>query len=270
MSRSVFLTGASSGIGEALASHYAAPGVTLGLLARRETTLRMVAERCRARGAAVFVYPVDITDGAAVRAAAESFLAEASGAVDLVIANAGISRRDDEAGGDREIPREVMETNFFGVLHTLTPFIRPMEAAGGGSLVAVSSVAASRGLPNAGAYSASKAAVNIWMESLRVRLMGRVHVMTVCPGFIMTPMTAANSFRMPWLMSPERAAAWIARGVERRTAVLVFPVPMRWLVRLLRLLPPAVYDAIMRWGRRHYPDAFRRTSPRGPLSDASP
>lgn len=256
----MFITGASSGVGEALAVHYAAPGVTLGLLARRESALRLVAERCRSRGAEVLVYPADVTDAVAMARAAASFR-ESVPAVDLVIANAGISRRDDEAGGDQRVPREVMETNFFGALHALVPFIAGMESSEHGSLVAVSSVAGCRGLPNAGAYSASKAALDTWMESLRVRLRGRVHVMTVRPGFVMTPMTAANPFRMPWLMSAERAAAWIARGVERRRSVVVFPVPMRWLIRVIRLLPPSIYDALMGWGRAHHPEAFQRSAP---------
>ena len=257
--RTIFITGASSGIGEALASLYAEPGRTLGLLARREAALQAVAARCRARGAEVEVYPVDVADAHAVHAAASAFLSRV-GEVDLVIANAGISLRDDETGGDGRVPREVMAINFLGAVQTLAPFIPTMEARGAGSLVAVSSVAGFRGLPNAGAYSASKAALNAWMESLRLRLDGRVHVMTVCPGFVTTPMTAANPFPMPWLLSADEAARRIARGVRRKTVVIVFPRRMRWLMRLVSAAPPWLYDRAVRWVRSRRPEVFHRST----------
>jgi short-subunit dehydrogenase len=264
--QTVFITGASSGIGEALALYYAAPGRTLGLLARREALLRTVADRCRERGAEVFVYPADVSEAAAVQAATSAFLSCVN-RVDLVIANAGVGARDDVAGGDTRISREVMEINFLGVVHTLAPFITAMEAAGSGSLVAVSSVAGFRGMPNTGAYSASKAAVNTWMESLRVRLRGRVHVVTVCPGFIATPMTASNPFPMPWLISADRAATLIAEGVARGVSVLVFPWQMRWVVWVVRVTPPWLFDRVAGWVRAHRPQVFRRSGP-GPEGPA--
>ncbi len=257
--RTIFITGASSGIGEALAYLYAEPGRTLGLLARREAALHAVAERCRVQGAEVTVYPADVADADAVHRAASAFLAQV-GEVDLVIANAGIGLRDDEAGGDGRIPREVMAINFLGAVQTLAPFIPAMEARRSGSLVAVSSVAGFRGMPNAGAYSASKAALNTWMESLRLRLDGRVHVMTVCPGFVTTPMTAANPFPMPWLLSAAEAASWIARGVRRKTSVLVFPRRMRWLMRVVSAAPPSLYDRAVRWVRSRRPEVCRRSA----------
>ena len=256
--RVIFITGASSGIGEALAYLYAGPGRTLGLLARREAALHAVAGRCRVLGAEVAVYPADGADAHAIRRAASAFLARVV-EVDLVIANAGISLRDDEAGGDGRVPREVMATNFLGAVETLAPFIPAMEARGAGSLVAVSSVAGFRGLPNAGAYSASKAALNVWMESLRLRLDRRVHVMTVCPGFVTTPMTAANPFPMPWLLSADEAARWIARGVRRKTSVLVFPRRMRWLMFLVSAAPPWLYDRAVRWIHSRRPETFHRS-----------
>lgn len=242
--RSVFISGASTGIGEALAYRYAAPGRLLGLLARREGLLRDVAEACRRLGAEVAVYPADVTDPGAMESATATFLSRA-GQVDLVIANAGVSLRDKEAASEADLARRVMAVNFFGVVHTLSPFIPSLERNGSGSLVAISSVAGFRGLPDAGAYCASKAAVTVWMESLRVRLRGRVHVMTVCPGYVATPMTETNAFPMPWLLSADRAAELIARAIERKRPFYVFPWQMKLLIRVVRVLPPWLFDPIL-------------------------
>jgi short-subunit dehydrogenase len=254
----IFITGASSGIGEALAVRLASPGRVLGLLARRAGELDRVATRCREQGATVSTFAADVRDAQSVHRAARAFLAEA-GRVDVVIANAGVSRRDSDDRAESARFREVIETNLLGVIHTFEPFMTEMERAGAGSLVAISSVAGFRGLPNAGAYSASKAAVNTWMESLRVRLHGRVHVMTVCPGFVDTPMTASNRFPMPWLITTDDAAARIEQGITRRTRVLVFPAPMRWLMAGLRLIPSALYDPAAAWVLRRDPDLLKKS-----------
>jgi short-subunit dehydrogenase len=179
--------------------------------------------------------------------------------VDVVIANAGVSRRDSDGRTESERSREVIETNLLGVVHSFEPFMAEMERAGSGSLVAISSVAGFRGLPNAGAYSASKAAVNTWMESLRVRLYGRVHVMTVCPGFVDTPMTASNRFPMPWLITADDAAERIEQGITRRTRVLVFPAPMRWLMAGLRLIPSALYEPVAAWALQRNPNLLKKS-----------
>jgi short-subunit dehydrogenase len=260
--KAIFITGASSGIGEALAVRFAAPGRSLGLLARRQTELDRVAAQCRERGATVAVFPADARDANAVQSAARRFQ-EAVRSVDVVIANAGVSRRDSESRDEADLSREIIETNLLGVIYTLTPFTADMERAGSGSLVAISSVAGVRGLPNAGAYSASKAAVNTWMESLRIRLRGRVHVMTVCPGFVATPMTASNRFRMPWLITADDAAARIERGIERKQSVLVFPAPMRALVAMARLLPRFLYEPVAGWVGRHRAELLRKEPPAG-------
>jgi len=264
--RVVFITGASAGIGAALAERFAAPGQRLGLVARRAERLAHVAARCRDRGAEVVTYPVDVSDLQAITAAASDFSARC-GEVDVVIANAGVSRRESDPREWGHALSEVMAVNLLGVVHTLAPFVEAMEARGRGSLVAISSVAGFRGIPDAGAYCASKAAVNAWMESLRVRLSGRVHVMTVCPGFIATDMTASNRFRMPWLRSAEYAAERITRGVRRETSTLVFPWQMAWLMRVVRLLPPSIYDRLMAYGRargmtRKAPPVLHETDPR--------
>jgi len=242
--RSVFISGASTGIGEALARYYAAPGRLLGLLARREVLLRDVGTACRRQGAEVAIYPADVTDAGAMEAATGAFLSHA-GQVDLVVANAGISLRDEEVTNVVDLTERVMDVNFLGTIRTLAPFIPSMERNGSGSLVAISSVAGFRGLPDAGGYCASKAAVSVWMESLRVRLHGRVHVMTVCPGFVATPMTKANPFPMPWLVSADRAAELIARAIERRRSVYTFPRQMKLLMGVVRVLPPWLFDPIL-------------------------
>ncbi len=258
--QAIFITGASSGIGEALAVRLSARGRSLGLLARREAELQRVAAQCRSRGATVSIFPADVRDAAEVQSAVERFR-QVAGGVDVVIANAGVSRRDNESRDEADLSRQIIETNLLGVINTLAPFIADMDRAAAGSLVAISSVAGVRGLPNAGAYSASKAAVNTWMESLRIRLRGRVHVMTVCPGFVTTPMTASNRFRMPWLITADDAAARIERGIQRKRSVLVFPTPMRALFAITRLLPRTVFEAAAAWGARRRPDLLRKQPP---------
>ena len=195
----VFLTGASSGIGEALARHYAATGATLGLFARRETELARIADALAP--ATVAIYPGDVRDAAALASAGADFISR-FGAPDVVIANAGISRGvlTGEAV-DMLVFKDVFDTNVQGMVQTFQPFVAAMINARRGSLVGVASVAGFRGLPGSGAYSASKAAAIIYLESLRVELADSgVAVVTICPGFIATPMTARNPYWMPFLI----------------------------------------------------------------------
>ena len=198
MPRCVFITGASSGLGAALAAHYAREGATLGLVARRADALQTVAARLSAPTA---IYPVDVADRAALRAAADDFLGR-HGTPDIVIANAGVSvgtlGAEDE---DLPVLERVLRTNVVGLAATLAPFVAPMRSRGTGALAGIASIAGLRGLPGAGAYSASKAAAITWLESLRVELRGSgVSVVTICPGFIDTPMTRVNRYAMPFLL----------------------------------------------------------------------
>ena len=139
--------------------------------------------------------------------------------------------------------RRVIETNVLGLVHTFQPFIRPMQAAGGGTLAGIASIAGFRGMPGSGAYSASKAAAIAYLESLRVDLRrSGISVVTVCPGYVATPMTAENPYAMPFLMSPEVAARKIARAIERRRRFYVLPWQMAIVGRILRTLPRPLYD----------------------------
>lgn len=233
----VFITGASSGLGAALARHYAARGARLGLVGRKPDALESVAAGLDAR-----TFLADVRDAAAMRAAAESFMADV-GPPDIVIAAAGISVGTlTEYAGDLEIFRAVMDANVLGLAHTFSPFIASMT---GGVLCGISSVAGVRGLPGGGAYSASKAAAAIYLEALRLELKSRgIAVVDVAPGYIDTPMTRVNPYPMPFKMSADTAAARIARAIDRRAARTVIPWQMAWVARLLKWLPIPVYDAV--------------------------
>jgi NAD(P)-dependent dehydrogenase (short-subunit alcohol dehydrogenase family) len=249
----VFITGASSGIGAALARHYAAMGATLGLAARCQRRLfDLVAELPAKPPGSHACYVVDVTDAAALQTAAADFIAR-YGCPDIVIANAGISAGTlTEESEDIPVFRRVIETNVLGVVHTFAPFIETMRTRGSGRLVGIASVAGIRGLPGAGAYSASKAAVITYLESLRVELHGSgVRVVTIAPGFIATPMTAKNPYAMPFLLPADEAARRFARAIARGASYAVIPWQMGLVAKVLRLLPDALYDRLFsRAGRK--------------------
>ncbi len=238
----VFITGANSGIGAALARHYAAAGANVGLFARRGPELAALAATLPADRVATWAG--DVRDAAALAAAGADFVAR-FGAPDVVYANAGVSRGTlTEHAADLAAFRAVFDTNVLGLVHTFQPFVAPMCAARRGALVGIASVAGFRGLPGSGAYSASKAAAISYLESLRVELRDSgVAVVTVCPGYVATPMTAKNPYRMPFLLDADRAAGLIARAVAGRRRFYVLPWPMAVVGRLLRWLPRPVYDA---------------------------
>ena len=239
----VFLTGASSGLGEALARHYAAQGATLGLLARREAALSTLRASLPSEAA---IYAADVRDAAAMRSAGEDFLAR-HGAPDLVIANAGISHgTSTEIADDAQTFREVMETNVMGLVNAFHPFVAAMRARRSGTLAGIASVAGFRGLPGASAYSASKAAAISYLEALRIELHATgVKVCTICPGFIRTPMTAKNPYPMPFILEADDAARRIARAIAAGSSFAVVPWQMALLGRLLKVLPNPVLDAVL-------------------------
>ena len=211
--------------------------MVLGLISRRPGPAGLP-------GTAV-CYPCDVTDAAAVQEAARDFLSR-FGAPELVIANAGISAGTaGEELEDVEKLRRVLEVNVAGLATTLAAFAPAMRAAGRGTLAGIASVAGFRGLPGNGAYSASKAAARTWLESLRVELRGSgVSVVCVCPGYIDTPLTRVNRFRMPFLISADDAARRIARVIAARRRVAVIPWQMALVSVVLRILPGWLYDRL--------------------------
>lgn len=237
----VFITGASSGIGAALARFYAARGCQLGLVGRRADALEALAESLPGLHK---IYVLDVTDRSALHQAANDFLS--LGPVDVVIASAGISVGTlTEAAEDFDVFQRVMATNVAGTVSTFEPFVAAMKAQGRGTLVGVASVAAVRGLPGAGAYSASKAAVRNYCESLRVELYGTgVKVVTLAPGFIRTPMTAQNPYKMPFLMPVDEFARRAIRAIDNGVSYIVIPWQMGWVARLLRWVPNSLYDSV--------------------------
>ena len=246
--RSIAITGASSGIGRALASVYAAPGVTLALAGRDETRLAAAAETCRVRGATVETRCLDVRAAAAVA----SWLADhhAAAPLDLVIANAGISAGTGGGGEGAEQTRRIFAVNLDGVLNTVLPAVELMAEKAPrngvrGQIAIVSSLASFRGFPGAPAYSASKAAARVYAEALRGALRGEgIEVSAICPGFVKSAMTAVNEFRMPFLMETEEAARRIRRGLEDNRGRIAFPLPLYVAVRLIGALPIALTD---RW-----------------------
>jgi short-subunit dehydrogenase len=238
----VFITGASSGIGAALAADYARQGAVLGLCARRVGPMRELLAQLGGEGAC---YTVDVTEASSLQSAARDFV-ERFGIPDIVIANAGVS-----VGTASGLPedlatfRRVMDTNVFGTAATFQPFIAPMRERASGTLAGISSVAGFRGLPGAAAYSASKSAVISYLESLRAELYGSgVSVVTVCPGYVHTPMTAVNRYRMPFIIGADDAARRIARAIARKRRLAVVPWQMALASSILRILPGWLYDRV--------------------------
>lgn len=238
----VFITGASSGIGLALAEQYAKQGATLGLVARRLDAFADLTRRFPQ--ISLSVYSADVRDEHAIARAAAQFVNE-HGAPDIVIANAGISKGVVTGFGDLPAFREVMDVNYFGMAATFEPFAQAMTEARRGTLVGIASVAGVRGLPGSGAYSASKAAALTYLESLRVEMRPfGVAVVTIAPGYIRTPMTAHNPYRMPFLMDADRFAEKAARAIARKVRFAVIPWPMRIVAALLGCLPRWLYDRL--------------------------
>ncbi|MGA8052114.1 MAG: SDR family oxidoreductase [Burkholderiales bacterium] len=238
----VVISGGSSGIGAALARRYAGAGTTLALIARREDELTRLAASLP--GTAI-PYPLDVADGAALERASDDFVSR-YGAPDLVIANAGVSvgTHGDESA-DLVKLRRLLEVNVVGFAATLAAFAPSMRAAGRGTLAGIASVAGFRGVPGAGAYSASKAAAIVWLESLRNELAGSgVSVVTICPGYVDTPMTRVNRYRMPFLLEADDAARRISRAIAAKRRFAVIPWQMAVVGRILRALPGPIYDRL--------------------------
>jgi len=238
----VVITGASSGIGKALAHEYARRGATLALIARRGDLLTQLGGTLAVRS---YTYVADVRDARALAAVAADFIGRV-GCPDVVIANAGIS-----AGTltgkpqDNPVFEEILAVNVTGMMLSFQPFVEPMKARKHGTLAGIASIAGFRGLPGAAAYSASKAAAISYLESLRVELAGSgVSVVTICPGYIATPLTGGNSYRMPFLMNVEVAARKIADAIARRQRFYVLPWQMAVVGWFMRRLPRSLYDSL--------------------------
>ena len=240
-----FITGASSGIGQALAARYAQAGWRLALVARRTAEVQAWAQAQGLPAERVGIYRADVADVDSIVAAGQACI-EAQGLPDVVIASAGISVGMDTAERkDLDVLRDVLATNNIGLAATFHPFVRRMRQRGSGSLVGVASVAAIRGLPGHGAYCASKAAVVAYCESLRGELRGAgVQVVTLLPGYIATPLTARNPYKMPFLMPADRFADQAFRAITAGTRYRVIPWQMGVVAKLLRLLPNPLFDRL--------------------------
>lgn len=231
--RHILITGASSGIGAALAEAYAAPGIKLALLARDETRARAVAETCRAKGAETAVLLADVTDGEVMHMAVT--LVDDAEPLDLVIANAGIAAATSDHGG---AAARIFAVNVMGVVNTVEPLLPRFMQRRRGHIALMSSLASFLPSPRAAAYSASKVAVRIWGEAMGVRLAPHnVRVSVICPGFIDTPLTQVNRFPMPMIMPADRAAALIKRRLDAGVARIAFPRAMYAAARAANLLP---------------------------------
>jgi short-subunit dehydrogenase len=256
MSRLVFITGASSGIGQALAARFHRSGHRIALVARRSDEVERWAAEQRFDPATWKAYRADVRDVAAITAAGRECIAT-QGLPDVVIANAGISVGVDTAElADLEVMRATWETNNLGLAATFQPFVAAMRERRSGTLVGIASVAGIRGLPGHGAYCSSKAAVISYCESLRgeLRPFG-VRVVTILPGYIDTPLTQGNRYSMPFLMPAEAFADRAHAAIAAQASYRVIPWQMGIVAKLMRALPNAVLDRLLagrpRKQRRH-------------------
>jgi short-subunit dehydrogenase len=240
------ITGASSGIGRGLAVELASRGAKLGLVARRVEVLEEVVREIEAAGGKAFAAPADVQNPGSIGAAADKLRA-GLGPIDVLVANAGIAPVKDAAELSGEEVAEVMNVNVIGVANSVAAVLPQMVASGHGHLVAISSLAAYRGVPNSAAYCASKAAVSAFFESLRLDLEPRgIDVTIIHPGFIKTALTAGRKAQMPFLMELDDAVKKIAKAIEKRRKRYSFPWQLATIVRAGMIMPIFVYDRLAR------------------------
>lgn len=243
--KNILITGASSGIGEALAVAYASPGVTLHLSGRNAERLEAVASSAREHSATVHTRVIDVADKAAMAQWIQE--ADDGGALDLVIANAGVGLGQKDAPSLDEITQKTFDINVQGVFNTVHPALENMVPRRRGQVAIMASVAGFVGMPGAAPYAASKAAVRSYGEGLRGAYHRRnVAVNVICPGFVVSRMTDKNKFRMPFLMDVDKAAKIIMRGLARNKPRIAFPWQTYWSIRLLQMMPVALSDRLLR------------------------
>jgi short-subunit dehydrogenase len=245
MAQHILITGASSGIGSALAEEMASRGMSVGLVARREPELQALCEKIKSAGGQAAWATGDVADLESILQAVNQLEAKL-GPVEILVANAGISGRSLTENPDLQRIRQVMEVNYFGAIHSAKAVLPGMLQRKRGHLVVVSSVAGFRGLPKSAAYSSSKAAITNYWESQRLELAKHgIACTSINPGYIRTPLTDKNKHPMPFLISAETAATTMADGIMSRRKVLTFPWRMRFVMGWIRLLPVWLYDRIM-------------------------
>jgi short-subunit dehydrogenase len=241
----VLITGASSGIGKALAEYYSAQGHTLFISARREEKLKDIAEGLEKSGNKCFFQKCDVSD----KSDTAQMVTQANdklGSIDLAILNAGVGREGNFAELDSDIFRYTFDINLFGVLHAMEYIIPIMKKQGAGKIAALSSMADVRGIPHSAAYSSSKAALTRVLEAARIELKPlNIDVVTIRPGFVESEMTDQNKFKMPLLMPVERAVKIITRGLAKHKAYINFPYRTNSVAAFMRVIPNRWYEFIM-------------------------
>ena len=243
--KKVFITGASSGIGKALALAYAKRGYSVGLTARREDILQDVAQACEKLGGTPFVYRLDVQDAEKCKSVADQFMAEA-GSIDIAIANAGIGGDDGLFSGDSNQINTILSTNILGVTNTLIPFIPAMKAQNSGALVCISSVASFMPLPFHGGYSSSKIAIRMILDSWRPTLQKyMIKTVSICPGFVDTPIVKGPARRFP-MKSAEDAAEQFLKVIDLGYSTYIYPWPYRILVLIVKLTPERFYNWLIK------------------------
>lgn len=242
----VFITGATSGIGESLARQYASQGAILGLLGRRLELLKKLKSKIKTP---CDIYAVDVTNKKDLEKAANHFIKK-YGAPDIVIANAGVSTGT-LAGAEEDLHtfKRVIEINLFGVIHTFLPFIEAFKKKRFGQLVGIASVAGMRGLPGAGAYSTSKAALINYLESLRIEMEPfGIYVTTIAPGYIRTPMTKHNRYAMPFILDVDDAVSRFMKAIKNQKRFVIIPWQMNIVGSIMKSLPPSIWDFLAKGG----------------------
>jgi short-subunit dehydrogenase len=249
--KTVMLTGASSGIGAALAVAIAKKGAAVGLLARREELLTKISNDCEKFGSKSRVFPCDVVDSKAVQDAAES-LSREFGRIDILIANAGIGGNNKETRElNTEAVKKVIDINLLGTVNAVSAVLPKMLEQGSGQIVGISSLAGFRGLPKSAAYSASKAGMTAFLESVRLDVLHKgIDVTIIQPGFIETPLTSGRKKKLPFLMKLEDSIPYFLDAIERKKKFSAFPWQLATVVRIARFLPASIYDAIA--GRASY------------------
>lgn len=249
----IFITGASSGIGADLCKLYSGYGVKIALVGRNKLLLDKVAKKCTQKGAECHVYQGDVREDIQMAEIALDFI-EKVGVPDIVIANAGVRFEEGDHFENKHACENNMKTNFFGVVNTFLPFIKFIVKKNKGHLVAISSIGSLRATPNSGAYSASKAAVNLWTEGLRLRLKKHnITVTNICLGFVDTNMTKDLDFWMPGILRSDTAAKKIIKSINKKKRSVIVPFIAKIIWGSFAYLPDVIYDHLILFLRKNIP-----------------